>query len=1692
MEITYRLRLLGNVRVEKEGVLLGEFGSDQGLGLLGYLVRQDQPVLRSHLAGMFWGENSERRSRLGHVLSLLSSHLPGCFQIDYDTAQFQMVDGYWIDTIAFEDLVKGSTGSLVSQASPQNVGATFKDFEAPLFPKVGPDIQPEKLVEAIALYRGDFMAGYYLDDCPEFETWLVTEREAWRQQVTEILDRLVIHHAQYHQDDKAQSFAERWLELDPGREQAHRYMMLLLARNGNRSAALAQYDICRQALAQALGIEPSRETVALYEHIRIGKLKSLGVQEKLGEADISRPISPAPPTSTTQTLQHHYQDWGEAPELSVFYGRQDELAELERWLVKDRCRLVAILGMGGVGKTSLTTKLVKSLVDQFDYVIWRSLLNAPPLADILRACLYFLSGQQLTNLPISLDERLGLLFDHLRQHRCLIILDNVEGVLAGGDRAGYYRRGYEEYGQLIRRVGASEHQSCLILTTREKPKEIARLEADTPAVRSLQLAGLDVEAGQAILKTSNLAGPTEIGATLIERYSGNPLALKLVSESIHELFEGDVVAFLTEETLIFDDIRDVLNQQFDRLSTLEQEILFWLAIEREAISSQELWTNLVHSESRRAVLEALRSLQRRSLLEKRGNSFILQNVVTEYITDRLIDQICREIETKALDLMLSHALLKTQAREHVRQSQTRLILQPIAERLVAGLGRAGLEASLKRILATLRAEAPLSPGYAGGNILNLLLHMQSDLRGYDFSQLTVWQAYLRGLTLPEVNFAQADLTGSVFTDTFTSVYSVAFSPDGQLLAAGTGAGEGEIRLWQVADGQPYGVLAGHSSFVWSVAFSPDGRILASSGVDQIIRLWDVSLGTLLHTLQGHTNTIKSLAFSPDGKWLVSGSFDQTVRLWNASTGLGQHIMHGHTSEVYSVAFSPDPNEPIVASASDDRTVRLWDATVGQVRQTLRGHTGAVRSIAFSPDGRIVASGGDDQMVRLWDARSGQAGHILRGSTNRIRTVAFSPAGRILASGGVDQTVRLFEASTGELLHTLPGHTNGIRSVAFSPNGEALASGSDDQTVRLWDVQTGQARHTLQGYTNWVWGIAFSPDGEILASASDDQIVRLWDVRTGHIRRSLYGHTNRVWSVAFSPDGQNLASGSNDQTVRIWDVQTGKTLRTLPGHTNWIYSVDYSPDGRTLALGCEDQAVYIWDAQTGQARHTLQGHTNWVWTSAFSSDGKILASGGDDQTLRLWDTHTGHCLRTLHGHTNRIYSVAFSPNGEILASASLDQTVRLWDVRTGQTLNILPGHTGWVWSVAFSPDGRFVASGGDDRTVRLWDASTGQPLYTLRGHTNEIRSVAISPTGEILASSSTDETIKLWNVHTGECLKTLRAEGPYAGMDITGVTGLTEVQKTALKALGAVEDAEPAAPDKVIKTGLGRQALTSGTSLSSRSSAPARPRQPTLERLGRYEILEEIGRGGFAIAYRARDTELNRMVALKELNAQLQVDTNWIERFRQEAQVIAGLDHPRIVTVYDVGQAEGRQFIVMRLVDGSGLDALIVSRGRLPWSEAFEIIRAVAQGLDYAHSQGILHRDLKPANILIDRARGPLLCDFGFAKLVGEHSMSGDIVGTPYYIAPEVWEGEIVMPQADIYALGCILYEMLTGEKLFPGQTPAAVMAAHFRPLKLLDMWPEGVPPGLGTVLTSALARNPEDRYATAGQMMHELAALAAG
>jgi WD40 repeat protein len=1109
------------------------------------------------------------------------------------------------------------------------------------------------------------------------------------------------------------------------------------------------------------------------------------------------------------------QDWGDAADASVFYGRNEEIAKLKQWIVGDRCRLVALLGMGGIGKTSIAVRLAEEIQQEFDYLIWRSLRNAPPVEDLLGNIIEFISDRQKIDLSETAEGRISQLIDRLRDRRCLLILDNVETVMGSGDRAGSYQTGYAGYGELFRRIGEVRHQSCLLLTSREKPKELISLEGETLPVRSWQIGGLKAIEGQEIFKVrGEFSGLESEWQTLIDRYVGNPLALKIVATTIQELFDGNISEFLAQGTIVFDDLRELLDRHLERLSALEKDVMYWLAIEREPISLAQLRAEIIQPVSPSQIVEALGSLSRRSLIEKKleGNAavFTLQPVVMEYVTLRLTEQVAQEIARSteisqtAIDarqsLLSSHSPVKAQAKDYIREIQFRLLVQPLIALLSNELNsQANIAARLQTILANLQQKTAIEQGYAAGNIINILCHLKADLSKYDFSDLNVWQAYLRETNLHQVNFARANLAQSVFANTLSAVLSVAFSADGQILA--TADVNNEVRLWRVTDGKELLACQGHTNWVHTVAFHPSqGQILASGSADRTIRLWDIRTGECLKILSGHTERIWSVAFRADGRFLVSGSSDRTMRLWDTASGECLQVLSGNAGGICSVslATSPANGQPLLAAGGEDGLVGIWDLKTGERLATFSGHTKWVWSVAFRADGQMLASGGDDRTIRLWDVQTGNLLQTLTGHTSRIWSIALSPDGQTLASGSDDRTVKLWNVQTGECLRTLQGHSQWIWSVAFSPDGQTLASGGKDQTVHLWNVSSGSSLRTLQGYTNQIWSVAFSPDSQRLASGSDDRTIKLWHPETGECLKTLQGHTRQVWVVAFSPDGKTLASGSDDQTAKLWDANTGQCLKTLQGHTSRVWYVAFSPTplldrggnagSYLLATGSGDQTVKLWDISSGQCLKTLSGHSSRVWSVAFTPDSQTLASGSGDNTVKLWDVSTGECLKTLQGHLNWVFSTAFSPNGQMLASGAGDRTVKLWDVQTGECLKTLQEESKLMLSVTFSPDGGAIACGSDDHKIRLWNVESGESLKILEGHTGWVWSVTFSADGKTLASGSQDETIKIWDVETGRCLKTLRAPKPYEGMNITGVTGLTEATIMTLQALGAVADA----------------------------------------------------------------------------------------------------------------------------------------------------------------------------------------------------------------------------------------------------------------------------------------------------------------
>ncbi|MCA9873993.1 MAG: serine/threonine protein kinase [Anaerolineales bacterium] len=269
----------------------------------------------------------------------------------------------------------------------------------------------------------------------------------------------------------------------------------------------------------------------------------------------------------------------------------------------------------------------------------------------------------------------------------------------------------------------------------------------------------------------------------------------------------------------------------------------------------------------------------------------------------------------------------------------------------------------------------------------------------------------------------------------------------------------------------------------------------------------------------------------------------------------------------------------------------------------------------------------------------------------------------------------------------------------------------------------------------------------------------------------------------------------------------------------------------------------------------------------------------------------------------------------------------------------------------------------------------------------------------------------------------------------------------------------------------------------------------LGRLGRYELLAELGRGGFATVYRARDTQLDRIVALKVLHPYWSEDPAFVQRFKQEAKAVANLDHPHIVTIFDTGEVNGRLFIAMEFVDGRTLQATLKNRAPLSVDAAVAILQPLAEALDYAHSRGVIHRDIKPANIMIGETGAQptvRLLDFGLVKAM-DHSQAltstGETLGTPEYMAPEQADparAAEIGPATDRYALGVVAYRLLTGRVPFAGSTSATLYAHEYKPVPPPRSLRPDLPPAAEAALLKMLAKTPADRFASAAEFVQAL------
>ncbi|WP_290599006.1 NB-ARC domain-containing protein [Anabaena sp. AL93] len=426
--------------------------------------------------------------------------------------------------------------------------------------------------------------------------------------------------------------------------------VLVLALEGNDIAGIAaQLQVKDSAIRQRLSAVYQKFQINGKGPVKFAKLRQfLLSQYQKHQAQNTASMS-SPSVNFGEDHIYARQDWDEAPDVTIFYGRIEELATLKQWIVKDKCRLVVILSiMGGIGKNTLSAQLAKQIQNEFECVIWRSLHYAPPIQELLTDLLHSLLHQEETNIPKDIGGQISLLIEYLSQHRCLLVLNDLETVLPTSQLAQYYPQEYEGYRELLRRLGESSHNSCLVLTSREKPTEIADLAGETLAVRELYLRGLHPDDAKTfILPIKNFAVSDQNLLELIELYEGNPLALEIVVKTINKTFKGDFNNFSKHNLSLINNIINEFLESFENIYELEKNIIYSLAVNNQAVSLADLQASLVFAVDLSELHTSLNVLLQQLLIVEQDNTrvakFTLSNRVKKYITNQFIAKSLNQI-----------------------------------------------------------------------------------------------------------------------------------------------------------------------------------------------------------------------------------------------------------------------------------------------------------------------------------------------------------------------------------------------------------------------------------------------------------------------------------------------------------------------------------------------------------------------------------------------------------------------------------------------------------------------------------------------------------------------------------------------------------------------------------------------------------------------------------------------------------------------------------------------------------------------------------------------------------------------------------------------------------------------------------------------------------------------------------------
>jgi WD40 repeat protein/DNA-binding SARP family transcriptional activator len=1356
-----KLRFFGGFFAQLAAEPITTFESAKVRALLAYLVIEgDRPHHRESLLGLFWPEMPEdaARQNLRQALFNLRRSI-GDTQADAPLIIATR------DTVHFDPAAE--------------IECDVRQFEAGLAAyRQTKSIEP--LEQVAALYRGPLLDQLILKDSPAFDEWLLVQREHYSRAALEALSELAQAYEAQGELAKAIQQTQRELEIAPWLEEAHQHLMLLLDQSGQRSKALAQYELCRKYLIDELAIEPSDHTRKIFESLQRGEhpagLAPFRFTHRAPNIIDEPPTEGEPPFKGLQFFDE--------ADADLFFGREQLTAHLLDQFRQSN--FLAIVGASGSGKSSivragLLPAIRSSGLDTADRSGWQIRLITPtehPLESIAAAFKDTVDDDTPLVLVIDQLEELFTLCKVEAERKAFIdaitLMSRASTRVVVTLRADFYAN-CAQYTDLRDRLADNQIYLGPMTVTE------LRQAIEEPARRG----SWQFEPGLVDLLLR------DVGAS--ENRQPEPGALPLLSHALLETWQrrrGRVMTLqgYAESGGVQGAIARTADAVYqDQLSPDQQIIarqIFLRLTElgeagndtRRRVALKELMSDVDQANTVDAVLRNL--IAARLVITSEGSAEVAHEaLIREWpalrqwlVEDReglkihraLTQAAARWNEAGFEESELYRGARLAQAIEWAEVHDSALndvekkfltasklsIDRELAEREIQRQHELEAAQQLAQAEKVRAEEQAHSARRLRRRAIGLTIALSAIvLLGLVAAALGVWAnraaqlATSRELASAAISNFKIDPERSILL----ALHAVSIDPtDEAVNALHRALIESRLQL----------TLRGHSSEVVPVSYSPDGRQLATGALDCTVRIWDAITGQPVSTLQvcpPLSGGVFELDYSPDGQRLITAGGDSQLQLWEIATGKKLWSIKSEAGLFYSVAFSPDGTR--VVAGGDNPQVKIFDASTGQELQNLTGPADVVLEITFSPDGSRVASAGVDNVAIVWDSVTGK--QLLSVPGERV---AFSPNGQQLLTVNADFTAPvLWDSVTGERLVTFLGHTNVINAVTFSRDGSQVATASLDGTARIWDAASGRELITLWGHVIGVNGVAISPDGQNLATTGSDGTARVWNIGQSRELLTIPVGKFATAKMNLSPDGSRVTEAVGNDAL-VWDTTTGQLLLTLHGHAQIVTYAIYSPDGKRIATTCQDGTAKIWDANTGQELLTLTGHKDRVSSAAFSSDSRRLVTTSRDGTAMVWDSISGQRLLTLSGHKDGIMLAAFSPDGKQIATASADYTAKVWDADSGQSLMTFSNHRDVVWGVAFSHDGQFIATASRDGTAKIWDAHSGAEILTLTGHTSTVVTAMFSPDDKSIATSSRDGTAKIWNAQTGKEELTLYGDG----------------------------------------------------------------------------------------------------------------------------------------------------------------------------------------------------------------------------------------------------------------------------------------------------------------------------------------------